>query len=116
MAKSDPKASAIGRNKDIISIEVEVEFPIEAARLFSIISDVNQWPDGLVARVLKSHPNSRLIVALDDFSRPEFTFESAPDGCRVVLLHDLIKSVEEQKVYRKLWKAWFKEILKRVAL
>ncbi|MEN9603803.1 MAG: hypothetical protein RLZZ06_123 [Actinomycetota bacterium] len=106
----------IGRNKDIISLELVFELPAEAARIFSILGDEAQWPEVLNPRVLKRQPNSKLIVALPDFTRPEFSIEPTSTGCEVKLLHDLIRSGEDRKEYRKVWKAWFKQIEKRVAL
>ena len=106
----------IGRNKDIISLELVFELPAEAARIFSILGDEAQWPEVLTPRVLKRQPNSKLIVALPDFTRPEFSIEPTATGCEVKLLHDLIKSGDDRKEYRKVWKSWFKQIEKRVAL
>ena len=106
----------IGRNKDIISLELEFDLPAEAARIFSILGDEAQWPEHLNPRVLKRQPNSKLIVAFPDFTRSEFSIEVTPAGSKVSLVHDLIKSSEARKEYRKVWMAWFKEITKRVSL
>jgi hypothetical protein len=104
-----------GRNADILSLEIVVQFPAEAIRIFSIIGDVAQWPESLQPRILKSNPHSKIIAGLSDLSRPEFTLSTNPQGCEVALLHDLIKSAEDRKEYRKLWNAWFKSVLKRVS-
>jgi hypothetical protein len=109
-------SSTVGRNKDIISLDLKYPISAEAARVFSILGDEGQWPESFQPRILKRQPNSKLIVALADFSRPEFLIESSADGCEVKLHHDLIKSAEERKEYRKLWNAWFKQIEKRVSL
>lgn len=106
----------IGRNKDIISLSLSYTLPAEAPRLYSILGDEGQWPQALEPRILKRKPSSKLIVALPDFSRPEFTIEQSAEGCEVNLLHDLIKSAEDKKEYRKIWNAWFKQIQKRVSL
>lgn len=105
-----------GRNNDIISLQIVAQFPAEAARIFSIIGDGGQWPENLSPRILKRNPNSRVIGALGDFSRPEFTIESNADGCEVTLLHDLVRSDDDRKEYRKIWNAWFKTIHKRVGM
>jgi hypothetical protein len=105
-----------GRNADILSLEMVVEFPAEASRIFSIVGDVAQWPESLQPRILKSAPHSKIIAGLPDFSRPEFTLSTKPQGCELSLLHDLIKSTEDRKEYRKIWNAWFKSVLKRVSL
>lgn len=105
---------SIGRNSDVISLTLEYELGAEPTRIYSIISDVHQWPDSLNPRILKSVPSTRLIAALSDFSRPEFTFEATNDGCKVTMLHDLIKTVDDKKEFRKVWNAWFKAIAKRV--
>lgn len=105
-----------GRNADILSLEIVMEFPAEASRIFSIIGDVAQWPESLEPRILKSAPHSKIIAGLPDFSRPEFTISTNAQGCEVALLHDLIKSSDERKEYRKTWNAWFKSVLKRVSL
>lgn len=106
----------IGRNKDIISLTLSFKLSAEAPRVYSILGDEGQWPDTLEPRILKRQPSSKLIVALPDFTRPEFTIEQGVDGCEVTLLHDLIKSAEDKKEYRKIWNAWFKQIEKRVSL
>lgn len=106
----------IGRNRDIISLKVVMKFSAEATRLFSIIGDDGQWPEVLSPRILKRKPHTKVIAALSDFSRPEFSIESTADGCEVTLLHDLIKSDEARKEYRKIWNAWFKTLAKRVSL
>lgn len=105
-----------GRNSDIISLEIVVDFPAEAARIYSMLGDVAQWPENLEPRLLKSKPHSKIIVGLPDFSRPEFSITPKAEGCEVVLLHDLIKSPDDRKEYRKLWNAWFKSVMKRVSL
>lgn len=116
MTELPPPSPGIGRNKDILSLELSFELTAEAPRVFSIIGDEAQWPTAFSPRVLKRQPNSKLIVALTDFTRPEFTIEPNSNGCEVKLLHDLIKTKEDLKEYRKLWKSWFKEIEKRVSL
>lgn len=105
-----------GRNSGIISLEIVVDFPAEAARIYSMLGDVAQWPESLEPRLLKSQPHSKIIVGLPDFSRPAFSITPKAEGCEVVLLHDLIKSPEDRKEYRKLWNAWFKSVTKRVSL
>jgi hypothetical protein len=105
-----------GRNSDIISLEIVVDFPAEAARIYSMLGDVAQWPESLEPRLLKSKPHSKIIVGLPDFSRPEFSITPKAEGCEVVLLHDLIKSPDDRKEYRKIWTAWFKSVSKRVSL
>jgi len=105
-----------GRNSDIISLEIVIEFPAEASRIFSMLGDVAQWPEILEPRVLKSKPHSKIVVGLPDFSRPEFSITPKAEGCEVVLLHDLIKSIDDRKEYRKIWNAWFKSLMKRVSL
>ncbi|MCX6485511.1 MAG: hypothetical protein NTX78_02550 [Rhodoluna sp.] len=109
-------AGSTGRNNDIISLRIVTQFPAEAARIFSIIGDGGQWPETLNPRILKRNPNSRVIAALADFSRPEFTIEPNTEGCEVTLLHDLIQNDEDRKEYQKLWGAWFKTINKRVTV
>lgn len=109
-------AANVGRNKDIISLKLSYELSAEAPRVYSILGDEGQWPETLEPRILKRQPNSKLIVGLPDFTRPEFTIESTPEGCLVQLHHDLIKSPEDKKEYRKIWNAWFKQIEKRVSL
>ena len=106
----------IGRNKDIISLSLSYSLSAEAPRVYSILGDEGQWPETLTPRILKRQPSSKLIVALPDFTRPEFTIEQTADGCEVSLMHDLIKSAEDKKEYRKIWNAWFKQIEKRVSL
>lgn len=106
----------IGRNKDIISLTLNFKLSAEAPRVYSILGDEGQWPETLEPRILKRQPSSKLIVGLPDFTRPEFTIEQGEDGCEVTLLHDLIKSAEDKKEYRKIWNAWFKQIEKRVSL
>lgn len=107
--------SRIGRDKDILSLQIVTEFSADASRIFSIIGDVAQWPGDLDRRILKRQPSTRVIGALIDFSRPEFTIDTTETGCKVTLLHDLIKTEEDLKAYKKLWKAWFKTLLKRVS-
>ena len=106
----------IGRNKDIIALELTYELSAESSRVFSILGDDAQWPKVLNPRILKRQPQTKVIPALDDFSRPEFSIEVSKDGCEVKLLHDLIKSNDDRKEYRKMWNAWFKQIEKRVSL
>ncbi len=105
-----------GRNSDIISLEIVVEFPAEAARIYSMLGDVAQWPESLEPRLLKSKPHSKIIVGLPDFSRPEFSITPRSEGCEVVLVHDLIKSPDDRKEYVEIWNAWFKSLTKRVSL
>lgn len=109
-----PDFSAAGRNKDILKLELEFDFSIEQARIFSIVADTNQWPETLQGRILKSQPSSRLVAALPDFTRPEFTFHSLRKGTQLVLVHDLIKTQEAMKSYKKLWTTWFDELAKRL--
>jgi hypothetical protein len=106
----------IGRNKDIISLDLEFLAEAETSRLFSIINDMAQWPDELEPRLLKSQPNRKVVAGLPDFSRPEFLISASENGSRVELLHDLIKTEEDKKRYRKIWKAWFKQVVKRVSI
>ena len=105
-----------GRDKDIISLSLCYKLSAEAPRVYSILGDEGQWPETLEPRILKRQPSTKLIVALPDFTRPEFTIEQTPEGCDVNLLHDLIKSADDKKEYRKIWNAWFKQIEKRVSL
>lgn len=116
MTELPPPGPGIGRNKDIISLAVTYELHAEAARVFSILGDEGQWPEELSPRILKRQPNTKVVVALSDFTRPEFSIEQSADGCEVHLNHDLIKSTEDKKEYRKIWNAWFKQIEKRVSL
>ena len=109
-------AGNIGRNKDIISLKLNYLLSAEAPRVYSILGDEGQWPETLSPRILKRQPSSKLIVALPDFTRPEFAIEQNAEGCEVTLVHDLIKSAEDKKEYRKIWNAWFKQIEKRVSL
>jgi HSP20 family molecular chaperone IbpA len=111
-----PPSPGIGRDKDIVTLGLSFEFGAEAARVFSILGDEGQWPEELPVRILKRQPHTKLIVALPDFTRAEIAIEPTPDGCEVALVHDLIKSAEDKKEYRKLWNAWFKQIEKRVSL
>jgi len=108
--------SNTGRDRDIISLSLVAKFPAEAPRIFSIIGDEAQWPESMKPRILKRQPSSKVIAALPDFSRPEFTIEATAEGCEVTLLHDLIKSDDDRKEYRKLWNSWFKRLSKRVSL
>ncbi|MFM2384442.1 MAG: hypothetical protein RL166_316 [Actinomycetota bacterium] len=116
MTELPPPGPGIGRNKDIIALELKYELSAESSRVFSIIGDDAQWPSELNPRILKRQPHTKVIAALDDFSRPEFSIEASREGCEVILLHDLIKSSDDRKEYRKLWNAWFKQIEKRVSL
>ena len=116
MNELPPPGPGIGRDKDIISLELEYEFSAESARVFSILGDEAQWPEKLSPRILKRQPNSKLIVAFPDFTRAEFAIEGLASGCKVCLVHDLIKSSEARKEYRKVWIDWFKEIEERVSL
>jgi hypothetical protein len=111
-----PPGPGIGRNKDIILLTIKYQFSAEPSRVFSILGDEAQWPEEFAPRILKRQPSTKLIVALDDFTRIEFNIEPISEGCAVNLLHDLIKSNEDLKEYRKLWNAWFKQIEKRVSL
>ena len=108
--------TSIGRNKDIISLELEFLLNAETPRVFSIINDIAQWPSDLEARLLKSQPNNKVIAGLPDFSRPEFVISASESGSLVELHHDLIKTDEDKKLYRKIWKAWFKQVEKRVSI
>ena len=108
-------SGSTGRNSDIISLRLAATFPAEAPRIFSIIGDEGQWPEVLSPRILKRHPSTKVIAGLPDFSRPEFTIESTVAGCEVALFHDLIKTEEDRKEYRKIWKAWLKVLEKRVS-
>ena len=109
-------AGNIGRDKDIISLKLNYKLSAEAPRIYSILGDEGQWPETLVPRILKRQPSTKLIVALPDFTRPEFSLEQTPEGCEVNLNHDLIKSDEDKKDYRIIWNSWFKEIEKRVSI
>lgn len=115
MNELPPPSPGIGRDKNIRQLELEFEFSAEAPRIFSIIGDEAQWPEELEPRILKRQPNDRLIVALPDFTRIEFKIEAISSGSRVTVLHDLIKSVEDHKTFRKIWTTWFKQIEKRVS-
>ena len=115
MARHVEPTVNIGRNKNIISIELVQLFPAEPARMFAIFADQDRWPETMPARVLKRLPNDKLITALPDFSRPEFTFVRNTDGCEVTLLHDLIKTPEDKITYEIVWQGWFAELLKVVA-
>ena len=115
MARHVEPTVNIGRDKNIISLEIVQEFQAEPARMFSIFADQDRWPENIPARVLKRLPNDKLITALPDFSRPEFTFVRTSEGCEVTLLHDLIKTQEDKLAYEKLWQSWFAELLKVVA-
>jgi hypothetical protein len=108
--------SPTGRNKDIISLEFEFLLGAETSRVFSIINDIAQWPNDLDARLLKSQPNTKVIAGLPDFSRPEFVISANETGSLVELHHDLIKTDEDKKLYRKIWKAWFKQVEKRLSI
>mgnify|MGYP000175534204 CR=1 FL=1 len=116
MTELPPPSPGIGRDKEIRQLEVDFALTGEAPRVFSIIGDEAQWPESLEPRVLKRQPNERLIVALPDFTRIEFIIESTPTGSKVAILHDLIKTAEEHKAYRKIWTEWFDQIEKRVSL
>ena len=116
MNELPPPGPGIGRNKDIISLELKFEMTAEAPRVFSIIGDEGQWPEFLAPRILKRQANTKLIVALPDFTRPHFSIEPTATGCEVNLMHDLIKSSEDRTEYRHVWNEWFKQIEKRVSL
>lgn len=110
-----PDFSSAGRNKDILKLELEYDFGIEQARIFSIIADIDQWPENLNGRILKSQPNSRIVAALPDFTRPEFNFQVLRKGTHLVLVHDLIKSKQDLKKYEKTWTAWFDSLSDRLS-
>ena len=116
MNELPPPSPGIGRDKDIVNLDLSFAFGAEAARVFSILGDEGQWPAELPVRILKRQPHSKLIVALPDFTRAELAIEQTPEGCEVNLHHDLIKSADDAKEYRKIWNAWFKQIEKRVSL
>ncbi len=116
MTELPPPSPGIGRDKDILTLDLSFEFGAESARVFSILGDEGQWPEGLPVRILKRQPHNKLIVALPDFTRAEISIEQTPDGCEVSLVHDLIKSDEDQKMYRQSWNTWFNQIEKRVSL
>ncbi|MEY4275803.1 MAG: hypothetical protein RIS26_266 [Actinomycetota bacterium] len=107
-------SNPIGRNKDIKKLEMTFELPAEAPRIFSIVSDELQWPSELEPRVLKSHPNDRVLVALADFTRLEVLIKTNLGRCEVILTQDLIKTSEEVSKYRELWNDWFQQISNRV--
>ena len=115
MNELPPPSPGIGRDKDIRQLELEFSLTGEAPRVFSIIGDEAQWPSDLEARVLKRQPNSRLQVALPDFTRIEFTIEPTATGSKVTLVHDLIKSAEDHRYYQAAWTEWFGQIEKRVS-
>lgn len=116
MAENQTEPTLIGRNKDIISLKLAYQLTAEPPRVYSIIGDEAQWPEELQVRILKRQPSSKVIAALPDFSRPEFILEKTRMGCQISLLHDLIKSDEDSKSYRKIWNAWFKQLEKRVGI
>lgn len=98
-----------------MKLELEYDFAVEPARIFTIISDINQWPAELAGRILKSQPSERLVAALPDFTRPEFTFHVLRKGTHLVLVHDLIKTDDDLKIYEKAWAAWFQELSERLS-
>ena len=98
-----------------MKLELEFDFAIEQARIFTIISDTNQWPAELQGRLLKSQPNDRLVAALPDFTRPEFNFHVLRKGTHLVLVHDLIKTEHDRDVYEKAWTNWFNELTERLS-
>ncbi|MEY2694584.1 MAG: hypothetical protein RL142_932 [Actinomycetota bacterium] len=98
-----------------MKLELEYDFAIEQARIFTIISDTNQWPAELEGRILKSQPNERLVAALPDFTRPEFHFHVLRKGTHLVLAHDLIKTEHDLALYEKAWTNWFNELTERLS-
>lgn len=98
-----------------MKLELEYDFAIEQARIFTIISDTNQWPAELAGRILKSQPNDRLLTALPDFTRPEFNFHALRKGTHLILVHDLIQTEHDLDVYEKAWTAWFNELTERLS-
>ena len=116
MNELPPPSLGIGRDKDIVTVEISFSFGAESARVFSILGDEGQWPEELPVRILKRQPHRKLIVALPDFTRAELAIQPTPEGCEIVLLHDLIKSADDAKEYRKSWNEWFSQIENRVSL
>lgn len=115
MNELPPPSPGIGRDKDIVTLDLKFEFAAEAPRLFAIIGDEGQWPEELAPRILKSQPNSKIIAALSDFTRLEFTFTSNSASCEIALFHDLIKSTESRDEYIGIWNAWFQTLAERVS-
>jgi hypothetical protein len=111
-----PPSPGIGRDKDIVTLSLSFEFGAESARVFSILGDEGQWPAELPVRILKRQPNTKLVVALPDFTRAEIAIEPTAAGCKVALVHDLIKTAEGKSEYREIWIDWFQQIEKRVSL
>ena len=116
MNELPPPSPGIGRDKDIITLNLAFEFSAEAPRLFAIIGDEGQWPEELSPRILKSQPNSKIVAALSDFTRLEFNFTSRSASCEVTLFHDLIKSSDARNEYVKIWNDWFQVLANRVSL
>ncbi len=106
----------IGRDKDIITLELTFSVSAEVARVFSIVGDDDQWPEEFGSRILKRQPFERLIVAFPDFSRAEITLTAMEGGSEVSISQELIKSTEHRTEYTKLWSDWFEQIEKRVSL
>lgn len=98
-----------------MKLELEFDFAVEQARIFTIISDINQWPAELEGRILKSQPNDRLVAALPDFTRPEFQFQVLRKGTHLVLVHDLIKTEKDLASYEKAWTNWFNQLTERLS-
>ena len=116
MNELPPPSPGIGRDKNIRQLTKEFELTGEVPRIYSIISDEAGWPPSLQPRVLKSELNTKVVVALPDFTRIEFFIEATKTGTTVTILHDLIKSAEDHNEYIKIWDSWFAEIEKRVSL
>lgn len=106
----------IGRNKDIITIELSFRVSAESARIFSILGDEGQWPEDFRPRILKRQPHERLLLAFEDFSRVEVNLETTEVGCLVSIAHELIKTPEDRAEFKNHWATWFENIEKRVAL
>lgn len=105
----------MGRDNDILQLEMGFDLAAEAPRIYSILGDELQWPTEFGARILKSVPNERLLLGLSNFTRVELNITPRSGGCNVHLQQDLLKSLEQKREARHAWREFFEQIQNRVS-
>lgn len=101
--------------KEIRSFEIVEEFEASTSQLFVIFSDEARWPEGSISRILVSRSPSFVQVAFTDLSRA--AIELAPIGAgksQMTLKHELLATVDAQKLQERFWSGYLKEIRKQV--
>lgn len=99
------------------STSVSRVFAIELPRLFTVLTELQTWPNQPAARLLARRDNERIQVGFEDASRATLMFiEQSATKVTVVISHELIESEHDAIHIEKYWTRLLESFAQRLGV